>query len=36
MRKKDSVIIITEEVSRYTNEELVLKKSLVCDPGACK
>lgn len=35
MRKKDSVIIIIEEVSRYTNEELVLKKSLVCDPGAC-
>lgn len=34
MGKKDSVIII-EEVSRYTNEELVLKKSLVCDPGAC-
>ena len=32
--KKDSVIII-KEVSRYTNEELVLKKRLACDIGAC-
>ena len=32
--KKDSVIII-KEVSRYTNEELVLKKRLACDMGAC-
>lgn len=33
MGKKDSVIIIIKEVSRYTNEGLVLKKSLACDTG---
>lgn len=34
MGKKDSVIII-KEVSRYTNEELVLKKRRACDIGKC-